>query len=85
MFSAMKPLDAISRRSFLALAGAAPFAFGATKSKHVPVGLELYSVRDELAKDLPAWMAIDKDGRQRNLLEADIQTHIAKLISSDYR
>ena len=54
MFSAMKPLDLISRRSFLALAGAAPFALGSTKAKRVPIGLELYSVRDELAKDLPA-------------------------------
>ena len=54
MFSAMKSPDSISRRSFLALAGAAPFTFGALKSKRVPIGLELYSVRDELAKDLPA-------------------------------
>jgi sugar phosphate isomerase/epimerase len=44
--------SSISRRSFLALAGAAPFALAARKSKSVPVGLELYSVRDELAKDL---------------------------------
>src|SRR5262249_48821721 len=41
----------ISRRSFLVLAGAAPFAFAAQKGKRVPVGLELYSVREELAKD----------------------------------
>lgn len=45
-------LSSISRRSFLALAGAAPFVLAARKSKSVPVGLELYSVRDELAKDL---------------------------------
>ncbi|HEV2666578.1 MAG TPA: sugar phosphate isomerase/epimerase [Blastocatellia bacterium] len=45
-------LSSISRRSFLALAGAAPFALAAQKRKRVPVGLELYSVRDELAKDL---------------------------------
>ena len=42
-----------SRRSFLALAGALPLAtraaFAASK---IPVGLELYSVRDFLAKDL---------------------------------
>lgn len=45
----------ISRRSFLALAGAASasFAFPAFAAKRVPVGIELYSVRDELAKDLP--------------------------------
>jgi sugar phosphate isomerase/epimerase len=45
-------LNSISRRSFLALASAAPFALAANKVKRVPVGLELYSVRDELSKDL---------------------------------
>ena len=50
--------NSISRRSFLALAGAAPLAFAAQGRgsgqgrRRVPVGLELYSVRDELAKDL---------------------------------
>src|SRR5262245_64527131 len=48
----MTSFNSISRRSFLALAGAAPFALAAHKSKGVPVGLELYSVRDELSKDL---------------------------------
>ena len=48
----MTAFNSISRRSFLALAGAAPFALAAQKRKRVPVGLELYSVRDELAKDL---------------------------------
>jgi sugar phosphate isomerase/epimerase len=48
----MISLNSISRRSFLTLAGAAPFALAANKSKNIPVGLELYSVRDELAKDL---------------------------------
>jgi len=47
----MTSFGSISRRSFLALAGAAPFAFAMQKGKRVPVGLELYSVRDELAKD----------------------------------
>lgn len=42
----------VSRRSFLALAAAAPLALGVPKNKRVPVGLELFSVRDELAKDL---------------------------------
>lgn len=44
----------LSRRSFLAIAGALPFALKATASAagKVPVGLELYSVRDELTKDL---------------------------------
>src|SRR5580704_12345791 len=41
-------MDTLSRRSVLALA-AVPFAFGAKK---IPVGLELYSVRNELKEDL---------------------------------
>jgi sugar phosphate isomerase/epimerase len=45
-----------SRRSFLAMSAAMPFAFrglasGATPSSSIPVGLELYSVRDALKKD----------------------------------
>jgi sugar phosphate isomerase/epimerase len=48
----MTSLDSISRRSFLALAAAAPLAFGAQPRKRIPVGIELFSVRDELAKDL---------------------------------
>ena len=46
----------ISRRTFLALAGALPFAassLSAFQKRRVPVGLELYSVRDALMKDLP--------------------------------
>jgi len=44
----------LSRRAFLALAGAAPFAASAfAQKKAVPVGIELYSVRGELMKDLP--------------------------------
>jgi sugar phosphate isomerase/epimerase len=44
----------LSRRAFLALAAAAPFAASAAfdAAKNVPVGLELYSVRGDLAKDL---------------------------------
>jgi sugar phosphate isomerase/epimerase len=43
----------ITRRSFLALAGAFPFAAAAAaQTRKVPVGLELYSVRNELMKDL---------------------------------
>jgi sugar phosphate isomerase/epimerase len=42
-------MDTLSRRSLLGLAAAAPFAFGAKK---LPVGLELYSVRNELKADL---------------------------------
>ena len=39
----------LSRRAFVAAAAAAPLAFGAKK---VPVGLELYSVREDMKKDL---------------------------------
>lgn len=47
-----------TRRSFLAMSGAAALGTGLPASalqrgKGLPVGLELYSVRDELAKDLP--------------------------------
>jgi sugar phosphate isomerase/epimerase len=45
----------LSRRSFLALAAAAPLAAGTglrAQGKRPVVGLELYSVRDELTKDL---------------------------------
>jgi sugar phosphate isomerase/epimerase len=42
--------NSFSRRSFLALMAAAPFA--ARASTHIPVGLELYSVRHDLEKDL---------------------------------
>jgi len=42
----------LSRRSFLALSAALPYAFSARASdKKLPVGLELYSVREELKKD----------------------------------
>ncbi len=51
----MKNQDRFSRRSFLGLMAAAPLGAGAlaARSKHIPVGLELYSVRDDLKKDLP--------------------------------
>jgi sugar phosphate isomerase/epimerase len=42
--------SSISRRSLLALAAAAPFA--AASGKKIPIGLELYSVRDVLKDDL---------------------------------
>jgi sugar phosphate isomerase/epimerase len=61
----MTSFGSISRRSFLALAGAAPFALAARSVKSVPVGLELYSVRDELAKDLMGTVrAVAKMGYQ---------------------
>ena len=48
MISASK----FTRRSFLAAAAAAPLALAADSK--IPVGLELYSVRDEMNKDLTA-------------------------------
>jgi sugar phosphate isomerase/epimerase len=48
----MKTPNPVSRRSFLALVAAAPFAAAAPQGKHIPIGLELYSVRDDLQKDL---------------------------------
>ena len=43
----------ITRRSFVALSATLPFAMRAyAKKSSVPIGLELYSVRDELKKDL---------------------------------
>jgi len=42
----------LSRRSFLGFMAAAPLAAAMPHSKSIPVGLELYSVRDELQKDL---------------------------------
>jgi len=41
----------LTRRSFLALSATLPWAIKASASSSVPVGLELYSVRDELKKD----------------------------------
>ena len=42
-------MDTLSRRSVLAMAASSPLSFGAKK---IPVGLELYSVRNELKEDL---------------------------------
>jgi len=45
--------EAITRRTFMAMAGGIPLALAAqTGRKKIPVGTELYSVRDELAKDM---------------------------------
>ena len=64
----MRIADSISRRRFLAMAAAAPFAASALPAlqvKRVPVGIELYSVRDELTKDLMGTVtAIGKMGYQ---------------------
>ena len=53
---AAMPYTNFSRRSFLAMSAALPWALrgvasGLAASKSIPVGLELYSVRDELKKD----------------------------------
>src|SRR5271166_244584 len=50
------PYSDFSRRSFLAMSAALPWALrgvasGLSASSSIPVGLELYSVRDELKKD----------------------------------
>jgi sugar phosphate isomerase/epimerase len=55
----------LSRRSFLASAAAASLAYAlpVAPKKNVPVGIELFSVRDELAKDLMGTVrAIAKQG-----------------------
>jgi len=43
----------LSRRTFLAMASTIPFVSALAQTKKIPIGLELYSVRDELMKDLP--------------------------------
>ena len=51
----MKTQNTFSRRSFLGFLAAAPLGAAATAAaaaKHIPVGLELYSVRNDLKKDL---------------------------------
>jgi sugar phosphate isomerase/epimerase len=42
----------LSRRSFLAAAAAAPLVPAVAKGKKIPVGLELFSVRDQMKTDL---------------------------------
>jgi len=57
----------VSRRAFLGAAAAAPLAFSAAlrAARTVPVGLELYSVRGDLAKDLLGTVAaVGKMGYQ---------------------
>jgi sugar phosphate isomerase/epimerase len=58
--------DPLSRRAFLASAVIAPsIAFAARPHGSVPVGLELYSVRDELKADLPGTLkTVAGDGYQ---------------------
>jgi sugar phosphate isomerase/epimerase len=45
------PSIPLSRRSFLALSAMLPWAFSARASTTIPIGLEMYSVRDSLKKD----------------------------------
>jgi sugar phosphate isomerase/epimerase len=57
----------VSRRAFLSMAAALPFAASAALkgARNVPVGLELYSVRGDLAKDLLGTVAaVGKMGYQ---------------------
>ena len=57
--------DSLSRRTFLAVAAAAPIASAMARDQKIPVGLELYSVRDELQKDLMGTVtAVAKMGYQ---------------------
>ncbi|HEV2444976.1 MAG TPA: sugar phosphate isomerase/epimerase family protein [Candidatus Sulfopaludibacter sp.] len=61
----MSAHDSLSRRSFLAWSAAAPLAFASPAGKNLPIGLELFSVRDQLAKDLPGTVtAVAKMGYQ---------------------
>ena len=67
----MENTTALSRREFLAIAGAAPFvasasaAFPSAQARNIPVGIELYSVRNELQKDMPGTVrAVAKLGYQ---------------------
>lgn len=53
----------LTRRSVLGAFAATPLALRAANTKKIPVGLELYSVRDELKKDMPGTLqAVAKDG-----------------------
>jgi len=55
----------LTRRSFVAATAIAPLALSAASYKKIPIGLELYSVRAEMTKDLPATVtAVAKMGYQ---------------------
>jgi sugar phosphate isomerase/epimerase len=57
--------DSLSRRAFFAVAAAGPLASAVARGKTIPVGLELYSVRDELQQDLMGTVrAVAKMGYQ---------------------
>ena len=67
---AAMPYSNLSRRSFLAISATLPWALrnvasGLAPKSKIPVGLELYSVRDELKKDLEGTVrAVAKMGYQ---------------------
>jgi sugar phosphate isomerase/epimerase len=48
----MTSYASVSRRSFLAAVAAAPIVPALAQSAKIPVGIEMYSVRDDLTKDL---------------------------------
>src|SRR3982751_706573 len=50
----MNSSNGLSRRSFLAGTAAATVTAAGAQSKRIPVGLEMYSVRDEMQKDVIA-------------------------------
>jgi sugar phosphate isomerase/epimerase len=57
--------NTLSRRSFLSAAAAVPLASAMAKGKNVEIGLELYSVRNEMQKDLMGTVrAVAKMGYQ---------------------
>jgi len=61
----MNASDPLTRRAFLATSAALPLALSAQSASAIPVGLELYSVRDNLDKDLPGTLqAVAKMGYQ---------------------
>ena len=64
--SLMTATSSLSRRDFLALAGTVPIAASMlAQTKQVPIGIELYSVRNELMKDLTGTVtAVAKMGYQ---------------------
>jgi sugar phosphate isomerase/epimerase len=58
-------LNHVTRRSFLVSTAALPVALAAQSGSGIPIGLELYSVRDNLTKDLPGTLqAVGKMGYQ---------------------
>jgi hypothetical protein len=62
---AMDSPNHVTRRSFLVSTAALPVALAAQQGSSIPIGLELYSVRDNLAKDLPGTLqAVGKMGYQ---------------------